>query len=158
MNEEERLWALVMLGYHVASTISFFIDISGNKTDYAGSFNMLAHHLATCLLYFGGITMNYIYGGLAATFLCDSTDVFFSLSRLFNYTIYENVTTAVFVINLFTWAYGRLYCFTFFVTWQAMAWENTDLLENGGWFAMYCMRAMLVVLVLLNYIWYWMML
>jgi hypothetical protein len=38
-------WAIV-LGYHVASTITFLIDMS--TADYAGGFKMLAHHLATC--------------------------------------------------------------------------------------------------------------
>lgn len=84
--------------------------------------------------------------------------MFFSLSRLLNYTIYENATTVVFVCNMFTWAYGRLYCFAFYVTWQIMAWQYTDLLENGGWFAMYSMQGMMIVLNILNYLWYWMML
>ena len=113
--EEDRLYFLSTLGYHVASTINFLIDMT--KADYAGGFNMLAHHLATCLLLSGGFMMNYIYGGLGALLCTDSTDVLFSLSRVLNYTIYENATTVVFIGNMFTWAYGRLYCFTFHVTW-----------------------------------------
>ena len=57
--EEERMYFLVTLGYHIASTINFLI-IDMTKADYAGGFNMLAHHLATCLLCTGGFCMNYI--------------------------------------------------------------------------------------------------
>ena len=57
--EEERMYSLVTFGYHVASTI-YFLAVDMTKADYCGGYNMLAHHLATCLLCAGGFSMNYV--------------------------------------------------------------------------------------------------
>ena len=99
------------MGYHVASTINFFIGLQ--RTHHAGDFKMLIHHLCTIMLIFGGYCANIINGATATLFVCDSTDVLFSLSRFLNYTVFDHTMTFVFLGNIMMWAYCRLYVYTF---------------------------------------------
>lgn len=59
-NKDLRMYLTVVAGYHVGSTVNFLRD--SKKADYAGGLKMLAHHLSTVCLYFGGYAANTLQG------------------------------------------------------------------------------------------------
>ena len=85
-------------------------------------FVMMTHHIATIGLVGLSYQYNYVRYGVLVLFLHDIADIVIDLMKIANYLKLEGpagffVVEFLFVTNLFTWIYFRLYVFAVKVIW-----------------------------------------
>jgi hypothetical protein len=92
-------------------------------------FMMYAHHLVTIGLVWSSYSMNYVRVGTVVLLLHDSSDIVADLLKLANYLKLEGskglfLVEALFLGNLASWAYTRLYLYPLRVLWQGV-WKGS---------------------------------
>jgi ceramide synthetase len=142
---------MLNLFYIVQLAIWFYTAFShrfmdGRHKDYLA---MFTHHIATIILVGGSWSMGCLRIGLLVLLLHDSSDIVADMLKLSNYLGYDSdgcgipLTELLFVANLASWFYTRLYQFPFHVnnsvaTHRQMFCKNPDgsldpTNDNGTW-------------------------
>jgi len=142
---------LVQLGIWIwtAMLCRFFDEV---RKDY---YVMMSHHIVTIAL----VMVSYNYGlmriGLLVLTVHDSSDIVIDLLKMSNYLERETITACIFITNLVTWVYLRLYCYPFWVMHAASiaSWEHATR-ESLPYLPWLFTNTLLGVLVVLHVYWY----
>eukprot|EP00038_Savillea_parva_P018067 m.22362 g.22362 ORF g.22362 m.22362 type:complete len:367 (+) comp3976_c0_seq2:2-1102(+) len=122
-------------------------------------FVMYSHHVATVVLIGGSYLLGSLRIGLLVLFLHDASDIFVDLLKMTNYAGLDAdagyyLTELVFVLQLATWAYARLYTYPIkgvMATWQSVGPFSHTTLQHFG---LLLMGSFLTFLVVLHIWWY----
>lgn len=95
---------LAITGYHWASLASMFF--CKKRRDWI---EMLAHHTICLFLFSGGYLMNIVEAAGLVSFLHDSSHIFLGIAKILGETNYGKTNVAIFMLNLITWGYNRVY-------------------------------------------------
>ena len=95
---------LVITGYHWASLFGMFFCTK--RRDWI---EMMLHHTICLFLFSGGYLMNIVEAAGLVAFLHDASDVFITLAKIFGETNYEKMNIIIFLVNMVTWGYNRIY-------------------------------------------------
>jgi hypothetical protein len=139
-------YCLLNLSYHTESAIHMVIH-PGN--DF---FEMFCHHTMTFLI----ISIAYItnYNNIAIPFMLviDNADIFVGMVRAGIDVLPEKLSFSIYIVLMFSWAYTRLYVFTFEIL--GVACLHTFKYASGRLTPHYFMTCMLSVLAILNFYWF----
>lgn len=143
-------YCLLNLSYHTESAIHMVLK-PGN--DF---FEMFCHHTMTFLI----ISIAYItnYNNIAIPFMLfiDNADIFVGLVRAGIDVLPEMVSFLIYCCLMTSWAYTRLYVFPFEIIGKASL--TTFQYAEGRLTPHYFMTAMLSVLGILNFYWFFLLL
>ena len=104
-----QMYGLVTMGYHVGGLVTHIIYESHRK-DYI---EMMLHHILAFYLFFGYYMANVWEIGTLIAFLHDIADITTNLCQSISETRYQNCAASIFIINMFVWAWTRLYILHF---------------------------------------------
>ena len=71
-------------------------------------YEMLLHHVATCVLYFSAVWGNYMVIGGVTCFCHDIGDILTTCVRLLSCTTFETASVVTYLILLLVWIWTRL--------------------------------------------------
>ncbi|KAL1917187.1 uncharacterized protein VTP21DRAFT_4843 [Calcarisporiella thermophila] len=87
----------------------FVLQIEEPRKDYR---ELVAHHVATCLLILLSYLLNFTRIGSAVFCTMDFADIFLALAKCLHYIQFEAAANVTFAVLLCCWTYSRLYLYS----------------------------------------------
>ncbi|CCM03186.1 uncharacterized protein FIBRA_05308 [Fibroporia radiculosa] len=160
MKPELKRYYLMQASYWCQQLIVLLLNLEKPRKDY---YELVAHHFVTLWLVGWSYLINLTFIGNAVYVSMDVPDVFIALSKAINYIQYARTKVVVYLLFVGIWSYFRHFL-NFYILYSV--WTEFDLMpetskrwspEDGVWMVWwmkYQVFVPLVLLQLLNLLWY----